>query len=56
MNAKYEIVVLWSEADGRFLAGLPELPTLITDGATRVEALHDAGWPVPEPSGRLAFA
>ena len=70
MNTKYEIVVYWSEADGRFLAEVPELPKLVTDGATRVEALgtaeemidaylktaHEAGWPVPEPGGRLAFA
>lgn len=70
MNTKYEIVVYWSEGDGCFLAEAPELPTLITDGATRFEALRnaeemidaylktasEAGWPVPEPSGRLAFA
>jgi predicted RNase H-like HicB family nuclease len=70
MNTKYEIVVYWSEADGCFLAEVPELPKLITDGATRVEALQNAEamieayletarqehWPVPEPKGRLAFA
>ena len=26
MNTKYEIVVYWSEADGCFLAEVPELP------------------------------
>ena len=70
MNTKYEIVVYWSEEDGCFLAEVPELPKLITDGATRVEALQNAeamidaylktaskaNWPVPEPRGRLAFA
>jgi len=70
MNTKYEIVVYWSEADGCFLVEVPELPKLITDGATRVEALrnaetmieaylqtaNEAGWSVPEPCGRLAFA
>ena len=70
MNSKYEIVVYWSEADGCFLAEVPELPELFTDGATRVEALRnaeeiihaylqtasEAGWSVPEPGGRLAFA
>ena len=70
MNAKYEIVVYWSEQDGCFLAEVPELPKLITDGGTRVEALqhaeemikaylktaHEAGWSVPEPTGRPAFA
>jgi hypothetical protein len=30
MNTKYEIVVYWSEADGCFLAEVPELPKLIT--------------------------
>ena len=70
MNTKYEIVVYWSETDGCFLAEVPELPSLITDGVTRVEALRNAeamidgylktaqqaGWPIPEPRGRLAFA
>ena len=70
MNTKYEIVVYWSEEDGRFLAEVPELPKLVTDGTTRIEALQnaeamidaflrtaqEAGWPVPEPGGRLAFA
>jgi predicted RNase H-like HicB family nuclease len=70
MNTKYEIVVYWSEQDKCFLAEVPELPKLITDGATRVEALRnaeemidaylktasEAGWSVPESSGRLAFA
>jgi predicted RNase H-like HicB family nuclease len=70
MNSKFEVVVYWSERDDRFLAEVPELPSIITDGATRVEALrsaedmidaylkaaHEASWPVPEPKGRLAFA
>jgi predicted RNase H-like HicB family nuclease len=70
MNTKYEIVVYWSEQDGCFLAEVPELPKLITDGSTRVEALQhaeemidaylktarEAGWSVPEPTGRMAFA
>ena len=70
MNSKYEIVVYWSEQDGCFLAEVPELPKLITDGATRVEALknaeemidvylktvREAVWSVPEPGGRMAFA
>ncbi len=70
MNNRYEIVVYWSTADDCFLAEVPELPRLITDGATRVEALRNAEqmidayletartelWAVPEPKGRLAFA
>jgi len=42
MNSKYEVVVYWSEQDGHFLAEVPELPSIITDGATRVEALRNA--------------
>ncbi len=70
MNNRYEIVVYWSQDDGRFLAEVPELPHLITDGSTRQEVLRNAeelidaylatarkeSWPIPEPKGRLAFA
>ncbi len=70
MNNKFEIVVYWSEQDGHFLAEVPELPNIITDGTTRVEALRNAeemidayltaaraaSWLIPEPKGRLAFA
>ena len=70
MNTKYEIVVYWSEPDGCFLAEAPELPKLITDGTRRIEALRnteemidaclktasEAGWSMPEPGGRRAFA
>jgi predicted RNase H-like HicB family nuclease len=38
MNSKFEIVVYWSEQDGHFLAEVPEVPRIITYGATRVEA------------------
>jgi len=70
MNNRYEVVVYWSTADDCFLAEVPELPHLITDGPSRVEALRNAevmidayletarteSWAVPEPKGRLAFA
>ena len=70
MNNKFEIVVYWSEQDGHFLAEVPEIPSIITDGTTRVEALRnaeemidayltaarDASWQIPEPKGRLGFA
>ena len=70
MNTKYEIVVYWSQQDECFLAEVPELPKLITDGVTRVDALknaeamivdylksaREAGWEIPEPRGRMAFA
>ena len=69
MNNRYEIVVCWSVPDGCFLAEVPELPKLITDGATRLEALQNAetmidayivtarreAWPLPEHKGRLAL-
>ena len=70
MNDRYEIVIYWSQEDACFLAEVPEIPKLITDGKTRSEALanaeemissylataQEAGWPVPKPLGRLAFA
>ena len=70
MNSKYEIVVYWSEQDGFFLAEVPEIPSIITDGATRIDAVRNAetmieaylemalreSWPIPEPKGRMAFA
>lgn len=70
MNSKFEIVVYWSEQDGYFLAEVPELRSIITDGASRIDALRNAeemidayleaaraaSWPIPEPQGRLAFA
>ena len=69
MNNKFDIVVYWSEQDGHYHAEVPEIPNIITDGATRVEALrnaeeidaylkaaHAASWTIPEPKGRLAFA
>ena len=70
MNDRYEIVIYWSQEDGCFLAEVPKIPKLITDGGTRAEALanaeemiaayiataQEAGWSIPQPLGRLAFA
>jgi predicted RNase H-like HicB family nuclease len=70
MNNKFEIVVYRSEQDGHYLAEVPEIPSIIADGAARVAALrnaaemidaylaaaHAASWTIPEPKGRLAFA
>jgi predicted RNase H-like HicB family nuclease len=70
MNDRYEIVIYWSQEDNCFLAEVPEIPKLITDGSTRGEALtkaeemiadylvvaQEAGWTIPKPLGRLAFA
>ena len=67
---KYEIILYWSDADGAFIAEVPELPGCAADGPSRQEALANAevvisewletarelGRPVPEPKGRLLFA
>jgi predicted RNase H-like HicB family nuclease len=42
MNDRYEIVIYWSQEDSCFLAEVPEIPKLITDGTTRSEALANA--------------
>ena len=70
MNVRYAIAIYWNQKDSCFLAEVPEIPKLITDGSTRSEALahaeeliasylataKEAGWNIPQPSGRLAFA
>ena len=67
---KYEIILYWSDADGAFIAEVPELPGCAADGPSRQEALANAeivisewletarelGRPVPEPKCRLLFA
>lgn len=68
---KYEIIIYWSNADGAFVAEVPELPGCMAHGASYVAALEAIGdamtlWietarefgdPVPEPKGRrLQFA
>jgi predicted RNase H-like HicB family nuclease len=69
-NHKYEIVIYWSEADGAFIAEVPELPGCAADGATSGEALanvdviiqewietaRELGRAIPEPKGRLMYA
>jgi predicted RNase H-like HicB family nuclease len=69
-NIRYEIILYWSDADGAFVAEVPELPGCAADGATYQEALANAevvtrewietarelGRPIPEPRGRLLFA
>lgn len=70
MNAKYEIIIFWSEEDQAYIAEVPELPGCMADGETYQQALSSAeqiiqewietalelGRPVPEPKGRLAYA
>ena len=67
---RYEVVLYWSEADGAFVAEVPELPGCMADGSTYQEALANAevviqewiesaqelGRAVPEPRGRLVYA
>ena len=70
MQAKYEVIIYWSEDDGAYIAEAPELAGCAADGATYAQALANievviAEWietalslgrPVPEPRGRLMFA
>jgi len=70
MNAKYEIIIYWSEEDDAFVAEAPELPGCMADGKTYHEALANAeqiiqewietatelGRPIPQPKGRLIYA
>jgi predicted RNase H-like HicB family nuclease len=67
---KYEMIVYWSEADGAFIAEVPELAGCMADGKTYVEAVQNAdaiisewietarqlGRPIPQPRGKLAYA
>ena len=67
---KFEVILYWSDADGAFLAEVPELAGCAADGATRQEALtnveiviaewietaNEIGRAIPEPKGRLLFA
>jgi len=68
---RYEVIIYWSEADGAFVAEIPELPACKAHGGSQEEALANAkaagqlwldtalefGDPIPESKGRkLAFA
>ena len=67
---KYEIIVFWSDEDGRFVVEVPELPGCMADGETYEQAVQNAqiiisewietakslGREIPEPRGRLAYA
>ncbi|HET7258864.1 MAG TPA: type II toxin-antitoxin system HicB family antitoxin [Candidatus Acidoferrum sp.] len=67
---KHEVIIYWSQADGAFIAEIPELPGCAADGKTHKEALgnveliakewietaQELGRPIPAPRGRLAFA
>ncbi|WP_412060748.1 type II toxin-antitoxin system HicB family antitoxin [Rubrivirga sp. IMCC45206] len=37
-DLRYEVIVYWSDADGAYLAEVPELPGCLSDGDTHAEA------------------
>ena len=67
--SKYEIIIYWSDEDGRFIAEVPELPGCMADGETRASVLSKVetvisewletaeleGREIPVPKGRLAY-
>ncbi len=67
---KYELIIFWSQEDGRYIIEVPELPGCMADGLTYEEAIKNAqtvisewietarglGREIPEPKGRLAYA
>jgi len=67
---KYELIVYWSEEDGRYIVEVPELAGCMADGLTYEEAIKNAeliisdwietarrmGREIPQPKGRLAYA
>ncbi len=69
-DAKYQIVLYWSEPDQAFLVEVPELSGCTADGATHQEAVGNAliviqqwletaqtlGREIPAPKGKLSYA
>jgi len=69
-NARYEMIVWWSNEDHAFVVDVPELPGCMAHGNTRAEAIANAeeavafwlktakedGASIPEPKGRLVVA
>ena len=69
-NARYEVIIWWSEEDGCYLAEVPELPGCIADGETLSEVAQEIeksiklwidvnksrGLTIPKPKGRLLYA
>lgn len=68
-NARYELVISWSEPDAAYIVEVPELPGCMADGATRAAAVAAAevvirewietaralGRPIPEPRQRMLW-
>jgi predicted RNase H-like HicB family nuclease len=69
-DARYEMILYWSDDDQSFVAEVPELPGCAADGSTYQEAVanaqrvieewmetaHRLGREIPAPRGRLKFA
>ena len=67
---KYELIIFWSEEDGRYVVEVPELPGCMADAETYEEAIQNTqviisewietaqilGREIPLPRGRLAYA
>ncbi|MBN1930117.1 MAG: type II toxin-antitoxin system HicB family antitoxin [Desulfobacterales bacterium] len=70
MEARYEMIIYWSDEDEAFVVEVPELPGCMADGSTYRDAVANAevairewidtaqemGRPIPEPKGKLAYA
>lgn len=70
MEARYEMIIYWSDEDEAFVVEVPELPGCMADGNTYQEAVANAEvviqeWidvaqklrrPIPQPKGKLAYA
>ena len=70
MEAKYEIIIYWSEEDNCYVTEVPELPGCMSDGASYVEAIKnieiviqqwldtvlELGREIPKAKGKLMFA
>jgi len=69
-EARYEIILYWSEEDQAYIAEVPELPGCAADGPTYhaalenvhvvidewIETARELGREIPVPKGRLLFA
>jgi predicted RNase H-like HicB family nuclease len=67
-EARYEMIVSWSDDDQAYVVEVPELPGCMADGPTRaaaiaaaevvirewIETARELGRPIPEPRQRLA--
>lgn len=70
VEARYEMIIYWSDEDGAVIAEVRELAGCAADGRTYGEAVANAekvirewietarelGRPVPRPKGRLLYA